>query len=473
MVEADPTGILASNPSGQVVYANAAATVALGGRELVGRPISEVLAGFSGATANQVDIGGGRTAWYLAYDTLNSLRDLRFAAEVGDALAASLNLRRTLTRLVSLAVPAFGSEAAVTLRDEDTLRQTSGGRERRIPFAHLSDDERHYFDRVMTSAGPVPSLEAGPEWLDRLCLRETARSMRSPTVPVLSVPLRAHGRPLGFLSVVTGANPPDVTGLETLARRGSVAIAAAGVYEERSHLASTLRSALRPPPIPAIEGMDIGASYRPAQEATDIGGDFYEVRADADGWSATVGDVCGKGVEAAVLTGQVRQSLRTVSLVTRDPVRRLELLNETMLETDGTSFATLLHAVMTPRSGGVGVELVNGGHPLPMLRHANGTVEEIRASGPIVGMLDDVSFEPGEFEIEPGETLLLYTDGLIEAKGSSGYFGPERVTELLADSGGMTAAAICDRLMQNVLAHLDGRPHDDVALLAVQVQGQG
>lgn len=242
------------------------------------------------------------------------------------------------------------------------------------------------------------------------------------------------------------------------------------MYEEWSRLAETLRAALVPPSLPAIEGIRLGAAYRAAQETTEIGGDFYELREDGCGWSFTLGDVCGKGVEAAVLTGQVRQSLRTVSLIAPEPASRLELLNSALMATDGTSFVTLVHGVMRPVHGGVAVRVVAGGHPPPLLRHVDGRVEEVNARGPIVGMLPHVRFEPAELQLAPGETLLCFTDGLPDAKGPKGFLGTERLSALLADCAGMTAQAIAERCLQTALEHLDGRPHDDMALLAVQVE---
>lgn len=411
---------------------------------------------------------------------LPDLRDLRFAAEISDALAGSLELRRTLARIVELAVPALGEWAAVTRREGDRLRQVSVGTgggtdDHATPLGRLPDDERKLLETMLLGEG-VSMHEGRPAWLrmlgaadpmvDALC---ATRADGSP-LELAAVPLRAHGHPVGVLCVV-GRGPLDRSGLEALARRGAVAVAAAEAYEERSLLASALRTALLPAPLPMEEGLRLGASYRSAQEATEIGGDFYEVRTEPGGWSATVGDVCGKGVGAAVLTGQVRQSLRTVGLVTDDPVRRLEMLNETMRVTDGTSFVTLVHAVLRPGDGALSVRLASGGHPPPMLRRRSGGIEEIDAAGPIVGMLADVEFRPAEFRLGPGETLLCFTDGVPEARGPSGFFGSSRVAALLADSAGLTAQAICDRILQAALEHLDGRPHDDIAILAVQVEG--
>lgn len=389
-------------------------------------------------------------------------------------MAGTLNLRRTLGRIVDLAVPTVGEWAAVTVWDHDRIRQVSCGParaadDRVIPLGLIPDPDRKRLRALIDSR--TREHVDGSELALLGASDEAVRHLLSGgQVTVATQPLRAHGAAFGLLAVsARDDSGVDLAGLDALSRRGAMALSVARVYEERSRLAATLRSTLLPPPLPTIEGIRVGAAYRPAQESTEIGGDFYELRPDGQGWSFTLGDVCGKGVEAAVLTGQVRQTMRTVSLVDPDPVARLGLLNSALLATDGTSFVTLVHGVMRPVDGGVSVQVVAGGHPAPLLRRREGVVEEVSARGPIVGMLPEVKFEPAEVLLVPGETLVCFTDGVPDSRGPTGFLGVERLSALLADSGGMPAQAIADRFLQTALEHLDGRPHDDMAVLAVQV----
>jgi sigma-B regulation protein RsbU (phosphoserine phosphatase) len=475
-----PVGVLLGDAHGRLEYCNEAARRALAAQGMAGdpfgQPVEDLLALLPAASLAPASRPGGGGVWYLTGTETDSLRDARFAAEVSDALAGTLNLRRTLGRIVDLAVPGVSTWAAITLIDHDELRQVSRGGgvkgdDRTVAVKRLSDHDRRTLQHLtdgppartqVTEAASLVTLGAAPA--------AAAAILEDGPATILSEPLRAHGKALGFLAVLDRSPAAvDRTTLSALARRGAVAVSAARVYEERSTLASTLRAALLPRPLPTIEGITLGAVYRPAQEATEIGGDFYEFHPDGEGWSFTLGDVCGKGVEAAVLTGQVRQSMRTASLVAADPVSRLELLNSALLATDGTSFVTLVHGYMRPVDGGVAVCVAAGGHPPPLLRRAAGAVEEVNARGPIVGMLGDVTFYPVEMVLAPGETLLCYTDGVPDAKGPQGFLGTGAMADLLADCGDMRAQAIAERVLQTALEHLEGRPHDDMAILAVQV----
>ena len=227
-----------------------------------------------------------------------------------------------------------------------------------------------------------------------------------------------------------------------------------------------------PPDLPDVAGVELGARYRAAQEATQIGGDFYQVyRCGPDGWAFEIGDVCGKGVNAAVLTGQVRQSLRTAALVEDDPARTLAVLNDTMLAVDGSKFVSVVHGRLQRRDdGAVSIGLAGGGHPHPLLLRTDGTVEPVEAPGMIVGMLREARFRTVTFTLAPGETLLLYTDGVTEARVEAEQLGTARLAAMLRDCRGMTAQAIAERLEQMVLDYLNGRPHDDIALLALRAE---
>jgi serine phosphatase RsbU (regulator of sigma subunit) len=257
--------------------------------------------------------------------------------------------------------------------------------------------------------------------------------------------------------------------VHALASRASVAITNARVYEERATLAATLRAALVPPPLPRVPGLDVGARYRPAHATTEIGGDFFELVERPDGaWMFAIGDVCGKGVEAAVLTGQVRQSLRTADVAATDPAQLLRLVNDTMLTTDGSKFVTVVVGRVRTCPQGAHVRVGSGGHPPPLVLRRDGSVEETPVRGTIVGMLPEARFGAADVLLARGETLLLFTDGVTEARGDDGMLGTDRLRDLLADCGGMRAQAITERLEQLVLDFLDGRPHDDIALLALR-----
>jgi phosphoserine phosphatase RsbU/P len=394
----------------------------------------------------------------------------RFAAEAGLALAGTLNLRRTLGHVVTLSVPRLGDWCAVVIPDGQLHRVVSCGLATGVPM-----------DRTV-ELGSEHAIRPGLQPPDPALLRALGvdaaaveQIVGGEPADVLTVPLQAHGTTAGFLLVARPREDvrPNLDAMtQELARRSALAIAAARIYEERAALAGTLRAALLPPDLPEVPGVELGARYRAAQEATQIGGDFYQVyRCDSDGWAFEIGDVCGKGVNAAVLTGQVRQSLRTAALVESDPARILTVLNDTMLAVDGSKFVSLVHGRLQRRDdGALTIDLAGGGHPHPLLLRTDGTVESVEAPGMIVGMLREARFRTVTLTLAAGETLLLYTDGVTEARVGGEQLGVNRLAAMLRDCRGMSAQAIAERLEQLVLDYLNGRPHDDIALLALRAE---
>lgn len=373
-----------------------------------------------------------------------------------------------------LAVPRFGQWAAILVADGSVLRRVSCGPDKQMQEATSALRSLEPSAAEVVSAtlrGAVPDASADARVLRALGAdADTAEALAAGGPLILTVVPLTTQAAVDAALVVASRRSPDVAEFAALAVRGAAAISAAFVYEERAALASTLRAALVPAPLPDIPGIDLGATYRPAQETTQIGGDFYDVMARPDRtWALSLGDVCGKGVDAAVLTGQVRQSLRTAGLMSDDPAQTLHLVNDAMLAGGGENFVTLVYGVLDRRGDEVRLRLATGGHPPPLVL-SNGAVKQVDARGTIVGMLREVSFSVAEVVLTPGDVLLAFTDGATEARGPRGMLGLEPITRMLADCGGMTAQAITERVMQLVLEHLDGRRHDDIALLAVRCE---
>lgn len=397
-----------------------------------------------------------------------------FALMSADALSGSLNLRRTVARVVELAMNRFGAWAAVSYVDGTQLRRfdsagaddfSEHARPRTVRELDAAAADALYGATARAGFHPVPvpvevlaavGVPAG-----------SAERLAQPGAVLVTFPLASTMTGRAVLAVVAD-RPPAMDELSQFARRAARAIAAAAVYEEQATLARTLRDALVPAALPSIPSVQLGASYRPAQEASQIGGDFYDIAARPDGsWAVSIGDVCGKGVDAAVLTGQVRQSLRTAALVTDDPVHTLSILNQTLLRSHGNTFVTALFGAMHVEQAQVRLKVASGGHPPPfVLRGA--AVEVLPTRGTIIGMLPAAHFEATELTLARGELVLLYTDGLPEARGAAGLLGSEPVMRVLADSVGLSAQAVTERIMQLVLEHLGGWPHDDIAVLAIR-----
>lgn len=185
----------------------------------------------------------------------------------------------------------------------------------------------------------------------------------------------------------------------------------------------------------------MAGSYRPSRETLRIGGDFYDTypAEDSDGESTVVlGDVCGKGLEAAVLTGKIRNTLSALRLVETDHVRLLTLLNHALLNTAHARFATMVLAGVTPLGRGqVRLRLTTGGHPAPLILRVSGDVEEAGTSGTLIGAVPDVRATTFTTVLQPGESCLLYSDGVTEARGGvtgREFFGPERLKTTVVEA---------------------------------------
>ena len=240
-------------------------------------------------------------------------------------------------------------------------------------------------------------------------------------------------------------------------------------YVERDHVARVLQESLLPPRLPEIEGLELAARYVPGEGM--VGGDFYDLFAIGDGFGATIGDVQGKDARAAGMAGVVRHSLRT-SAQTRGPSAALEVVNQIVLQEQEPSdprFSSAALARLRREGDGFRVLLASAGHPAALVVRADGTVDECHAPGTLLGITEDPGFANAETLLRPGDALVLYTDGLIEARSPDGILGEEAVREMLAREGGASAEEIAASLDQLAAAFSRLRRRDDLALLVARV----
>jgi sigma-B regulation protein RsbU (phosphoserine phosphatase) len=240
--------------------------------------------------------------------------------------------------------------------------------------------------------------------------------------------------------------------------------------DQRSReLARTLQQTLLPPSEPRIPGLDVAAAFRPSVLGVDIGGDFYDVFEVADGdWVAVIGDVCGKGVQAAILTALVRHTLRGVAVGLHAPRQALSALNQVLLQHDTDRFCTVVLVRLQRRPGGWVATVGTGGHPRPLLVRSGRPPTEVGGAGPLVGVRDDPVFQDEGLTLGPGDTLVMYTDGITESRGASDYYGEDRLQDSLARVSG-SARAVVEAVLADVLAFSDGPPRDDIAVLVLRV----
>lgn len=259
-----------------------------------------------------------------------------------------------------------------------------------------------------------------------------------------------------------------------LCRHLGAATTNAAVAAERDRVASALEATLLPPVLPRIQGVDLAARYR-AAGSSDVGGDFYDVfPLGAERWAVVLGDVSGSGPDAAALTGVARYSIRAIAPDVVTPAEVLSRLNDALLrQAADDRFVTAVLARLTPMGDHVDVELASAGHPPALvLRDDESVVALETATGMLLGMLPGAVLRPVHITLGPGDALVLYTDGVVEARDASGdQFGQERLVALLATCAGRSAAGIARRIELAALAH-SPTLSDDMAIVVVRSTGR-
>jgi GAF domain-containing protein len=262
---------------------------------------------------------------------------------------------------------------------------------------------------------------------------------------VLLKPIRAAHEVIGILSLINGSrrrafSSADVRLARQLADRAGIAILNAKLATERSEIAETLQRELMPPLLPEVGGWSMAAMYRPAGVQNRAGGDFYDVFEGRDGWTVLLGDVEGHGAEAAALTAMLRYTIRTAAMVDGDLLASLDILNAHLSERE---HARLCSVVCVTFGAADEATVVSAGHPLPLLV-SGGTIREVGLPGSLLGALGDPQWSPVRFEVSPGDEIVIYTDGVVEAKGAGERFGRRRLASMLrkADTPGDTVRRV-------------------------------
>jgi len=340
------------------------------------------------------------------------------------------------------------------------LRVLATGSSDLLPVVAAGDDpeKNDADDRALASAVPAAPLRA------------QLRTLRP--MDLLTLPFTARGRTFGALTVArrggSGFDESAIGFLEDFARQVSAALDTTRVLADSRRVAAVLAQDLNPPSLPTLGGVQLASYYRVAVEQDALGGDFYDVHGSEEEWTAVMGDVCGKGVKAAVLTGKVRQSVRTAAQIDRDPAVTLALVNRVLL-VDGDDLFVTAACVRGRRRGEVlHLDVAVAGHPAPLVVRRDGSVEEVPVTGTVLGLLEGTSYTSVPVELAPGETCLLFTDGVTEAPGHRSRFGDERLRDVLESAGCCDVRAQVESVAVAVSHHLLDRPHDDIALLGIQ-----
>ena len=263
--------------------------------------------------------------------------------------------------------------------------------------------------------------------------------------------------------------PEDLELAEQLARRAAVAVENARLHSTLAEVAATLQQSLLPDELPDVPGWEIASLYRPAgaRQRIDVGGDFYEIFDTDNGWFALIGDVTGKGVNAAALTALIRHGARFASRLEPQPAAILARLNEFLRQRPGDSLCTVLCAQL----GRGDIVLSSAGHPRGMIVAANGQVDEAPVPGPLLGAFPDGEWPEQTVAVDKNVLILLYTDGVTDTAGASERFGVARLSALLSEHAGASPQELLAQLDVAIETFSGGVLKDDVAALALRPRG--
>jgi serine phosphatase RsbU (regulator of sigma subunit)/PAS domain-containing protein len=413
-----------------------------------------------------------------------------FLARAGEILDSSMDYETTLDNLARIMVPEIADWCSIQLVDENgVLRQ--------VAVVH-SEPERERWAWELNERYPTPQdSPRGPPNVVRTGRYELVNDITEDLLvegavddeqlqllhdlgltSALCAPLQVRGRTLGALVLVSAESgkrfsPADVELAVDLGRRAGIAVENSRLYTGRSHIAHTLQSELLPSGLPDIPGFELAASYRAAGEMNEVGGDFLDIFETPRGrWAAFIGDVSGKGAEAAAATALARYTLRAAVLQPGEPHVALGLLNDALLgDRDRKQFATVCLVCFERATGVARGTVCLGGHPPPLLLRADGEVTASGAFGTLLGMTDDPRLIDEDLVLGPGDTLLLYTDGVVEAGEGSHRLGQDGLERRLAELRGRTPSDIVAAVELTAVEAQEGEPRDDMAMLALRFTG--
>jgi serine phosphatase RsbU (regulator of sigma subunit) len=358
---------------------------------------------------------------------------LRALAEASVRINATLTTEEVLELTVEAAQRVLGARTA-------TITCTSG----------------EPFSRALSAAFPADGYD--PE----------------PSGQPIGVMLRSAGRPLGTLEVSDRRErvftPRDEAILAQLGQLTSVAIAKSQAYTRERHIAQVLQRSLIPRSIPSVPGLIASVRFIAAGEGIDVGGDFYDLfRAREGAVAALIGDVCGKGPEAASVTALARHTLRAAAVYESRPSALLALLHRALRDDrDDGRFCTVAYCDFELREGGARMVLSCGGHPLPLVLRRSGVVEPVGRLGTLLGADVEPVLADVAIDLVPGDLVVLYTDGVTEVRaGRREVFGYRDLADLLGRCAGMHPDGVAQRIQDAVLEAAGGRPRDDIAVLVI------
>jgi PAS domain S-box-containing protein len=422
---------------------------------------------------------------------------LAFLSESSARLSTSLDPDVTLASLIELCVPYLAdvclidivdedgnlTEQAAQAIDDDALRDARELRRRRAAVGGIGGIWTEL--QVALEARTVVHTELTEVDFQRAAIdSEHLQLMRRFAArSAVIVPLIARGRVLGVMTLMRIREErrygnDDVSLTEEFAARAALAIDNGKLFHSRNRVARSLQAALLPPALPQVEGLALSARYQVAEADVAIGGDFYDVIELGDhSWGVVVGDVCGRGPDAAALTGLMRHSVRTVVVREERPSEVLAQTNAAVLDQiDDAKFCTAAYLRLSlddaAAEGSIHVVASSAGHPRPAVVRATGEAWLLDCAGTLLGVVEEPRLVDTETDLLPGDAVVLYTDGVTEARNDRELFGEKRLLAALAELAGQSAESIAAGLEAAVTSFRNSAS-DDTAILVAQAAPPG
>jgi len=422
---------------------------------------------------------------HLEAETARS--QLAFLADATRVLVSSLDYDVTLNQLAELVVPALADWCVIQLA-------AAGGQIDTVAIAHSDPDKMALARRLQERYPPDPHAPVGAGRVIRTgeseLIRDIPESMLEELVSdpellailldlrlrsSMAVPLTARGQVLGALTLVAAESgrtyaPSDLAVAEELGRRAGIAIDNARLYHDRDYIAQTLQRTLLPPSLPDIPGVELEARYFPLPE-NEVGGDFYDVFDTGGGaWSIALGDVCGKGPDAAAIMGMARVTIRTAAAHAGRPSDVLRIMSDILLSQDTDQrFCTACYAQLRVNEAGGRLTIACGGHPLPIVIRASGAAHVVGQYGSLLGVFPDPTLVDVPVDLARGDAIMFYTDGILDERRADRGGGEDRLLEVLGSDRGRTAADIAGTLERYLTENQAALPRDDAAFLVVRL----
>ena len=452
-------GLLAGGRSGAITGATGSILFVWVGRNhgagLVGHGIPVValwtfLGGAAGAVTRRL-----RLRALVERDRLAALQ------EITERLSSALSEAEIAQVVVDVGLPAVGARAgSVYVATPDRLSL-----------------------RLAATAGPAGSWPQTVSLSDPGPIADAIRRGRplsfGPRYESITAPLTLGADVVGaihFTNLPGRGFDPDLLALvDNVARQSAAALERARLYQRERDTSRTLQRSLLPGHLPDVPWLEVATVYRPQEAGLEVGGDFYDlVVLSDDACLAFIGDVSGKGVAAAAVTSQVRYTIRALARSLPSPAAILADLNGVLVASDLPPglFCTVAVVRLDRDRAGVRATIACGGHPLPLLVRENGTVEEAGRPGQLIGALREVAIRDRTVALEPGDRLLLYTDGITEARRDGEMLGEDRLMALLEGAGSASPEQLASDVADLARRHAD-HSQDDAAIICIGLRGAG